>query len=410
MQRTMKSFLARFASANLRSSLMLTVFFFLISGPHAIAFQSADTTSSKKTADRESFEKLALRAQSAMNAEQIPEAIRLYAQATRLRPDWSEGWWFLGTLLFDTERFKEAQNAFTHFLATERKQREPGFAMLGLTEFELKHYEKALAALERSLKPGLQADPQFARNVLLHDGMLNALIGKPDLALQRLTLAANQIAAAYPEAPKDHVLSDTELLDAFGIAALRMRTLPSDLATDKKAEIRQTGRAQALIAIQDRVAAEIEFQQLLTQYASESGVNYAYGVFLLKEHPSQAASAFRRELEISPSHVAARIQLALRSLETGEYEDGIAFAEQAIDLEPSNFVAHVALGKLYLELGKTDLAIRELQMSVKLSPGSPDAHFALERAFLRANRKAEAKRERAVFERLKALSDAANQQ
>jgi Tfp pilus assembly protein PilF len=199
-------------------------------------------------------------------------------------------------------------------------------------------------------------------------------------------------------------------LDAFGIAALRMRILPTDLAADKKVLVLQAGRAQALIAIQDRVAAEIEFHQLLAQYASEPGVNYMYGVFLLKEHPSQAADAFRHEVEISPSHAAARIQLALGLLETAEYEEGITYAKQAVDLEPSNFVAHVALGKLYLELGKTDLAIQELQMSVKLSPGSPDAHFALERALLRANRKAEAKRERAEFERLRALSDAANQQ
>ena len=389
---------------------MLAVPLFLISGHHAIAFQTAHSTPSKKTTDRESFENLATRAQNAMNAERIPEAIRLYAQATELRPNWSEGWWFLGTLMFDSGRFNEAQNAFTHFLATEQKRREPGFAMLGLTAYELKHYEKALAALEQSLKTGLQSDPQFARNVLLHDAMLNAFVGKPELALQRLTLAANQIAAAYPEAPNDHVLSDIELLDAFGIAALRMRILPTDLAADKKVLVLQAGRAQALIAIQDRVAAEIEFHKLLAQYASESGVNYMYGVFLLKEHPSQAADAFRRELEISPSDAAARIQLALGLLETAEYEEGIAFARQAVDLEPSNFVAHVALGKLYLELGKTDLAIQELQMSVKLSPGSPDAHFALERAFLRANRKAEAKRERAEFERLRALSDAANQQ
>src|SRR5438105_1216192 len=46
-------------------------------------------------ANPESFEKLAERAQAAMDSERVPEAIRLYDRATRLRPDWPEGWWHL---------------------------------------------------------------------------------------------------------------------------------------------------------------------------------------------------------------------------------------------------------------------------------------------------------------------------
>ena len=82
-----------------------------------------------------------------MEADRMPEAIQLYDRATKLRPNWSEGWWHLGTLLFDAQRFSEASNAFRHFLTSERKQPGPGFAMLGLSEFELKHYENALGAL-----------------------------------------------------------------------------------------------------------------------------------------------------------------------------------------------------------------------------------------------------------------------
>jgi Flp pilus assembly protein TadD len=77
-------------------------------------------------------------------------------------------------------------------------------------------------------------------------------------------------------------------------------------------------------------------------------------------------------------------------------------------LAPGNFVAHVACGRLWLALGKTDHALEELQTAVKLAPGSPDAHFALSRALAQAGRTAEAARERAEFERLKALTDAAD--
>ena len=367
------------------------------------------TTDNKQAQDANpaSFEKLAERAQAAMNADRVPEAIRLYDRATRLRPDWPEGWWHLGTLLFDAGRFREARDAFAHFASIERNQPGLGFAMLGLSEFQLKHYTRALPALERGRKLGLGTNPEFVRSVLVHDGITNALLGKPEIALQRLTLAANQFAAAHPEAPEDAVLADLKLLDAFGIAALRIPKLPSDLAALQIPVVRLAGRAQALIALQDRVSAETEFKQLVALYPSEPGVHYMYGVFLLKGHAALAIDEFRREIEVSPSHQAARIQLALELLRTAEYEQGLKYAREAVALAPENFVAHVACGRLWLALGKTDRALQELRTAVKLAPGSPDAHFALSQALSEAGRNGEAARERAEFDRLKALTDAA---
>ena len=350
--------------------------------------ETADDRQAQGNANSSSFEYLAERARAAMEADHVPEAIRLYTRATTLKPGWSEGWWHLGTLLFDAGRFTEARDAFAHFVLIERREPGPGFAMLGLSEFQLKHYRKALSALELGRKLGLGTDQAFMDTVLFHDGILNTLLGKPEIALERLTLAANQIASAHPEAPKDAVFANLELLDAFGIAAL--------------------GIAKALIALQDRVVAETELQRLLALYPSEPGVHYMYGVYLLKEHPPLAINEFRREIEVSPSHDAARIQLALEFLRTGEYEQGLKYAREAVGLAPGNFVAHVACGRLWLELGKTDRALEELRTAVKLAPGSPDAHFALSQALSASGRNREARHERAEFERLKALAEAAD--
>ncbi len=353
-------------------------------------------------ASAEPLEQLAARAQAAMEADHIPEAIRLYAQATTLHPDWAEGWWHLGTLLFDGGRFLEARNAFVHFVSVERTQPGPGFAMLGLSEFHLKDYPKALADLERSNKLGLGTNPDFTRTALYHDGILNSLLGRPEIALQRLTLLANQIAAAHPDAPKDAVLADGELLDAFGIAALRIAKLPSDFSPEKAPLVREIGNAQALIALQDRAAAREQFKRVLALYPSEPGVHYAYGVFLLKDDPALAVDEFRHEIQISPSDYVARIQLALEFEQTADYERALKYAKQAVVLAPKNFVAHVAYGRVLLALGKTQLALLELQTAVKLAPTSPDAHFALSRALAQAGKNAEAERERAEFERLNA--------
>lgn len=360
-------------------------------------------------ANHQSFEKLAEQAQAAMDADQIPEAIRLYGRATTLKPNWSEGWWHLGTLFFDAGRFNDARDAFAHFVSVERKQPGPGFAMLGLVEFQLKDYPKALAALEHGKQLGLGRDQAFINSVLFYDGILNALLGNPEIALQRLTLAANEIAAAHPEAPKDAVFADLKLLDAFGVAALRIPKLPSDLDDAQVPLVRQAGRAQALIALQDYVAAEPEFKQMLALYPNEPGVHYMYGVFLLKEDPWLAIDEFRREIEVSPNHAVARIQLALEFIRTADYEQSEKYAREAVALAPQNFAAHVAYGRLWLALGNTDSALEELRTAVKLAPGSPHAHLALSRALYKAGQKTEAAREQAEYERLRALSDVTDQ-
>ena len=371
--------------------------------------QAANSKQAQRNGDSGSFEKLTEQAQAAMDADHVPEAIRLYGRATTLKPDWSEGWWHLGTLFFDARRFTDARDAFAHFVSVERKQPGPGFAMLGLSEFQLKNYSRALAALEHGKQLGLGTDQAFINSVLFYDGILNALLGNPEIALQRLTLAANEIAAAHPEAAKDSVFADLKLLDALGVAALHIPKLPSDLTASQIPLVRQAGRAQAFIALQDNVAAEPEFQQMLALYPSESGVHYMYGVFLLKENPSLAIDEFRREIEISPTHAVARIQLALEFLRTADYELSEKYAKEAVALAPRNFVAHVAYGRLWLALGKTDRAVQELRTAVKLAPGSPHAHLALSRALYKAGQKQEAAREQARFDRLKALSDETDQ-
>ena len=342
-----------------------------------------------------------------MDGGRLTEAIRLYTRATRVRPSWSEGWWHLGTLCFDSSRFAEGRDAFLHFVEVEKKQPGPGFGMLGLSEFQLKHYPQALNALERGWKLGLGSNPEFLHTALFHLGILHARMDEPEIAVERLTLLANQIAAAHPEAAKDAVLSAGDLISALGIAGLRIPKLPSEIPPSQNSLVQQAGHAQALIALQEGVAADAELKKLVADYPSEPGVHYMYGVFLLKEHPPAAVDEFRREIEIAPKNAAAHTQLALEFLRTGDYEQGLKYAQEAVGLAPQNFVAHVAYGRLWLAVGKTEPALQELRTAVKLAPSSPDAHFALSRALSEAGNNVEAAHERAEFERLQALSQAA---
>src|SRR5437660_765284 len=81
------------------------------------------------------FKQITKEADAARGADRLSDAIRLYQQGLRLRPSWSEGWWSLGSVLYDQDRFREAEAAFLHFVAITPKP-GPAFAFLGLCEYE----------------------------------------------------------------------------------------------------------------------------------------------------------------------------------------------------------------------------------------------------------------------------------
>src|SRR5437762_1787479 len=54
------------------------------------------------------FDTIAKQAETARAQDRVQDSIRLYREGTRLRPSWTDGWWYLGSLLFDQDRFSEA--------------------------------------------------------------------------------------------------------------------------------------------------------------------------------------------------------------------------------------------------------------------------------------------------------------
>src|ERR1700691_2404430 len=58
------------------------------------------------------FAATAKSATAAREAGRADEAIRAYRRAEEINPTWEEGWWYLGTLLYDADRYSEAIPAF----------------------------------------------------------------------------------------------------------------------------------------------------------------------------------------------------------------------------------------------------------------------------------------------------------
>ena len=125
------------------------------------------------------FERLSRQATAARLDGRTEEAVRYYRASLRAQPAWSEGWWHLGTLLYDKNSFAQARDAYARLVKLEPKA-STGWAFLGLCEFETKEYAKSLAHLERGIALERETDPQVGKVARYHSALLN---GGTDSAL-----------------------------------------------------------------------------------------------------------------------------------------------------------------------------------------------------------------------------------
>ena len=91
----------------------------------------------------------------------------------------------------------------------------------------------------------------------------------------------------------------------------------------------------------------------------------------------EAASWYRRALEVDPYLVAALINLANIHYARDELAEAQALYERAIGLESDFFEAHFNLGNIYHDLGRYNEAQACYKEALRLNPFYADTHFYL---------------------------------
>lgn len=347
--------------------------------PSASKAQTAQTTAA--------FDRAVKLGDEARLAGRLGEALDHYAKALQLRATWSDGWWNVGAIFYEGDRYAEARDAFKNLVSLE-PQRGPAWGMLGLCEFQTREYERAVVSLQRSRALGLAGNKELESVIRYHTALLYNRFEQYEIAYEILS----EFLMIGNDSPK--------VIEAFGLALMRMPFLPNEIPPDKRELVLVSGRAGFNMAARRVDEARAAFDILMARYPDAPNVHYAFGVFLLNQDADAALKEFRRELEISPSHQPAMVQMAFEYLKRDEYTTALPLAEKAVQLAPKMFPARNVLGRVLLELGQVDRAIKELEEGVRLAPSSPEMHFALARAYTRSGRKADAAREREVFKRL----------
>ncbi len=337
-----------------------------------------------------SSDALASDAAKARDAGRLEEALGLYRRALASRADWDEGRWYVATLLYELDRYAEAREAFAEVLR-HQPTHAGALGLRGLCEFELRNHERALRDLLEAGKLGVTRSAGISTVVRYHTAILLTRFGEFEVANQMLA----ELASQAPETP--------QVIEALGINLLRMPVLPGEMPPDARERVALAGRAGHAIAARRMDAARIALDELITRYPGTPHAHYARGVFHLTEHADRALEDFRRELEVSPSHVPARLQIAFELVKRGEPARALASAEEAARLAPDHFATRLALGQVLLEMNHVDEAIPELERAVALAAESPQTHFMLAKAYARAGRTVDAERERSEFTRLDQL-------
>jgi tetratricopeptide (TPR) repeat protein len=352
----------------------------------ATAFASAQAPA-KKAPPAPVFDDLVKRATDARRAERWEEAIALYAQTVKLRPNYVEGYWYQGTAYYSLDKFTECRDRFRDVLRLAPKN-GAAFAFLGLCEFGLKDYDRSLQHLLQSRILGVGDVAELGGVARYHAAILMTRTEQFEQALQAL----GEFAQEGEDSPR--------IIEAIGMATLRMAMLPSELPPDRREMILMAGRASYQMATRNTAAAGKGFEALVLRYPETPNVHYAYGVYLLLEQPDRALDEFKKELELQPGHPQSLMQLAFEYLNRGDAGEALSWARQAVAAAPKDFAARKALGQALLETGDVPGAIAELEHGVKLAPESPGLHFTLARAYQKAGRLEDATREREEFTRL----------
>ena len=337
------------------------------------------------------FDRLVAEATEARRAERWEDAIALYAKAIKLKPGYVEGHWYQGTAYYSLDNYPQCRDAFRRVVRLAPKN-GAGYAFLGLCEFGLKEYDRSLQHLLQSRILGVGDAPELGSVARYHASVLMTRAEQYEQALETL----GEFASEGDDNPR--------VIEAMGIATLRMPLLPIELPPDRREMVLMAGRASYMMATRNTASAETAFQALVSRYSEKPNVHYAYGVFLLQEKPDTAIEEFKRELELQPDHPASLMQIAFEYVNRGDAATALPWARKAVAVAPKAFAARKALGQALLETGDVQGAIAELQTGIGLAPESPSLHFQLARALQRAGRLEDAAREREEFTRLDRLA------
>jgi predicted Zn-dependent protease len=347
------------------------------------------TGAEAQTSSSSSFNELAERAGTAREKGELSSAIQLYRRALAQKPQWQEGWWNYGSLLYDDNQFPAASSAL-HKLTVLNPKLGGAWALLGLSEYETGRYDSALNDLQRARSLGTGSNSDLADVADYHLAVLLNLHGQFE--------AANLLLSSLLKSGR----KSEDLQVAMGMAFLRVPLLPSQIDPSKDALIHDAGSLAAVLNRKEYEEAEAGFQALLEKYPGTNFVHYSWGAMLASQGKDDAAEMqFQEETKLNPASSLAYTEWAYLESKAGRFSEAISLSKKAVELSDNSFMAHYVLGNSLLATGKIEDSVPQLERARDMAPESPEIRYSLSRAYAKLGKNDLARREQAEFLRLK---------
>ena len=342
---------------------------------------------------QQDFDSLAQAAQAVIDTNPV-QAAELYRKALALKPDWPEGWFYLGGAEYGQGHFQQARDAFEKGLPLSQNS-GTAWGFLGLCDYELGHYDKAIEEIAKGEEIGL------GDNV----GFETAVRQRAALILIRGSFFDKAIAQMQPLTK--HQVNDPAVVEAVGLCALARPDDPAKLTPAQKGVVDLAGQALWAATSQRPEDAKAGYEKLMATYANEPGVHYAHGLYLMDFDQAAALAEFRKEIAADPAHWPSLLVAAFLETREGNTDVSLKYAEDALKLAPKAFhwLCYAEIGRSLLAAGNPEKAAAAFEESVKREPNNAQTHFYLEQAYRLSGRREEAQKEKAEFIRLKAAED-----
>jgi tetratricopeptide (TPR) repeat protein len=265
---------------------------------------------------------------------------------------------------------------------------------LGQSAFRAKNYAEAV----RGLSSAVAAQPSSAA--------LRAMLGMAYFAMEKYGDAAN---AFYPLG--DRGMEDGEVGYAWAASLTKAKDLKD--ATEVLGRYQSQNLpsdamilvGQLWIEIGDYAQAIAELHKALAENPSLPRAHYYCGLADIRwEHWTDARTELESERSLEPHDPDTLYELGFVDLQESKTDDAATLFTDVVTAHPEYANAQYELGKILLDRGQLKDAVPHLEVAAKLIPDKDYVHYQLQAAYRKESRTADADRELAVYQELKAKS------
>lgn len=324
----------------------------------------------------------------AMHNGKADEAEKYFREVIRIAPQLTDGYLDLG--LAELREGKLAEAAESLQKAVELNQQIAGAHMfLGITHYQMGHFDQARAELQREIN----LNPNSSE-ALMWLGITELAVGKPEKAVAPLDRAAEL-------SPKD-----INILDYRGRAHLLVskNSYAQMYAVDPNSWRIHRLSAQIDSEANQHKEAIREFEAAIKLAPGQVDLYEELGDEYRKDNNLElAASAYQKELELTPHNLVAKYDLGSVLVEQGKAQAGVPILREVVKGLAEPTVADYYLGSGLAQLGLYPEAADHLERATKIVPQGEvvlRSFYKLSQVYRKMQRPEDARNAIAEFQKL----------